>query len=223
MTDRAVGVRDVSSGVQVVADYRTRERTYNSVAAGEQVLVRGRERVASSLTAYSQLMAVTAAANSASTWRWMLRNPTGSGKTVALRDLTVITQMRSNALAVPSGPRFTLERWTSTGTPSGGTTVTPARILSGQAPSAVLYSAPPTGLTSVTVAVAFAFFPSVLLTTTTSEASQPGMQNYHTRDQGIELAPGEALAFRQADAGTSTEATHRYLLTNLLIEEFTKP
>lgn len=223
MADRALGVADKASAPPGIKEYRARERTVNSLTVCEQYLIRRRERVESSLTLYSVNMLVTAAANSATTWRWLLRNPTGSGKTVALRDLSVTTQLVSNALAVPSGPRFTLERWTATGTASGGTTVTPARTDALQAPSAVLYTAAPTGVTAAVVAAAFAFFPAVLLTATVSEAIQPAYQDYHATDPSVELAAGEALAFRQADAGTTSEATHRNVLTNLLIEEFTKP
>lgn len=224
MADRAVGVDDKAAANPVIAEYRTRERTVGGLTnVDEQYLIYERERVEQSLTAYSQRSAVLAAADGATAWRWMLRNPTGSGVMVGLRTLAVSPVIASNALVVASAPRFTLERWSATGTPAGGTAVTPARILSGQTPTAVLYSAAPTGLTLAAVATVFSFFPATLLTATTTEALQPQMQTYVTRDQGVELAPGEALTFRQADAGTATEATHRFMLASLLVEEFTKP
>lgn len=216
-----LGVTDVSSGAGVVADYRTRLiGSYH-----EQYFVATRERVTSSMVVYTVRNAVTAAANATTTWRWFLRNPTGSGITVAVRDLYVIATHVANTIATVNAPLHTFERWTSTGTPSGGTALTPARTLSGQAPVAKFYTAAPTGLTNTRGATAFSFFPSINFTTTSAQprAHWPTVQDYHTTDPSIELVPGEALAFRQNEAGTTSEATERYMLTNILVEEFTRP
>jgi hypothetical protein len=224
VTDRAVGVTDVSYGVEVVADFRTRERTVGAVTAGEQVLVRQPDRVTSSMAAFVVSNAVLAAANSTTTWRWFLRNPTGSGVTVALRHLEVVAQQMTNAFATIANAMHTLERWTSTGTASGGTQVTAARILSGQTPAVRLYTAAPTGLTNTRGAIAISFFPTVNFTTTAAQnrAMQPTVMEYRWNEPGIELAPGEALAFRQDQAGTTSEATARFMLTNIVVEEFAR-
>jgi hypothetical protein len=214
-----LGVTDVPFGAAVVADFRT--RVIGSFH--EQYLVRERERVASSMAAFTVANAVLAAANTTSTWRWFVRNPTGSNVTVALRSMHSIVQHRANTLT-SNAPIHTLERWTSTGTASGGTQITPARILSGQAPAVRVYVTAPTGLTNTRGAIAFRVFPSVNLTTTTAQprAHWPMQQIYSFTDPSIELAPGEALAFRQDEAGTAGEATVRYMLTNMLLEEFTR-
>jgi hypothetical protein len=225
MPQRPIGVNDQVPVVPVTVDWRVRERVVSAVTVDEQYVVFQRERIASSLAYYSAQNFVTAAADTSTGWRWMLQNPTGSGVTVALRDLYIVATQVNISFATISAPQFTLERRTVTGTATGGTVLAPSRVNTAQAPAVVFYTAAPTGLTITTGAIAWTFFPSVNFSTTTTEprAHWPVVQDYHTTDPSLELAPGEALVFRQSTAGTTSEFNSRTMLTNVLVEEFTKP
>jgi hypothetical protein len=223
--ERPVGVEDKSVGAPAIVDYRVRDRTVSAVNVSEQYLIRRRERVESSVAVYTTRLNVNRNADATTAWRWMILNPTGSGVTVALRDLEVVAMQILNAVVTPEGLLFSLERWTAGGTATGGTQVTAAKSSSGQAQVARVYTAPPTGLTTAVVATAWRYFPPVNfdVTSTNPRAHWPLVQDYHTTDPTLELAPAEALVFRQTESGANNVTTDRQMLCNITLEEFTRP
>src|SRR3954454_8383812 len=132
MPERPVGVEDKTVGAPAIVDYHHRDRTVAAVNVSEQYLIRRRERVESSVAVYTTRLNVNRNADAATAWRWMILNPTGSGVTVALRDLEVVAMQILNAVVTPEGVLFSLERWTAGGTATGGTQVTAAKSSSGQ-------------------------------------------------------------------------------------------
>jgi hypothetical protein len=217
------GVQNVSYGPLVVT--RLTSRINPAHGGHEEILIRKRPRVESSLALYTTAMAVTAAANAVTAWRWLFRNPPNSGRTMMIRELHLISQHRANTLVTAVAPLHTIERWTSVGTATGGTELTPARVLSSKAPLGKLYFTNPSGVTNTRGAIAYQIFPSINFSTTAAQprAHWPVDQVVKWNDTGLELVPGEALAMRQHEAGATSEATERYILTNMLVEEFTRP
>lgn len=168
---------------------------------------------------HSEINVVTAAADAAASsggGQFWIINQVGSAVTVRIRKVTFRSQLGS-ALATPTSPRITMERSTFTGTDSGAA-ITPALRRVGDASAVGKARTASTGMTIAASAVITSFFPVAAATAvsycTPAEAHfEPGPEDY------IDLAAGEVIIFRQADAGTVAD-TRRYTI-DVVTEEFT--
>lgn len=165
---------------------------------------------------HSGAMTVAAAADAAAASLggrlWILNS---GSNTLRIRKITFRSQLGS-ALATPTSPRFTLERCTFTGTPSGGS-LTAAKRRSADATATGSIFTSMSGPTITKVADVASFFPIAGATAVgyapPAEAHfEPGLEDY------MDFASGEMLVIRQADAGTASDT--RRVTIDFVIEEF---
>jgi len=147
--------------------------------------------------------------------RIWVNNPVGSAVTVRIRKVTFRSQLASALVAVTS-PRFTLEKGVFTGTDTGAA-ITPAKRRTADATAVGACRTAVTGMTISSAAVVASFFPIASATAVAynppSEAIfDPGLEDY------IDLAAGECLILRQADAGTTSDT--RRVTCDFVVEEF---
>jgi hypothetical protein len=223
-----VGVTDVADAAGVVGIRTNAER--GTGLGEEQVVLPYSARKRSGLyKAVPAVQTVLAAAHSANVGFLYLFNP-NNAQMVALRYVE-FTQLPSAVTAMPTLPRVTLERFTATGTPSGGTVTPSRRVRTSQnneaadaSAAATLYTAS-TGLT-VTAGEAehtFVVRPVVVLYAAGTQA-EPAVNTMIYRpdeDEQLVLASGEGVLLRQADAGTTSDS--RKIITTWCWEEYTLP
>lgn len=167
---------------------------------------------------HSGALVVNAAADGAATaggGRLWLQNPTGSGVTLRVRKIRFKSQLASALVAVTS-PRIAVEKGVFTGTASGAS-VTAAKRKTADASAVGSLRTAVTGMTISSSAVVCSFFPvssatAVAYNTPAIDEFDPGAEDY------IELAAGELLVVRQADAGTASD-TRRFMV-DFVVEEF---
>lgn len=163
----------------------------------------------------STAFVVQAAADSATVGRCWLVNPIGSGVTVRVKTVNFSSQLGSALVAVTS-PRITVERVTFTGTASGAQ-ITPAKRKTSDANNIGTFRTASTGLTLSAGGAVRSFLPVASATAVGYVAPSTDTFRPDLNDR-IDLAPGEGLVFRQADAGTTSD-TRRYTF-DLTVEEF---
>lgn len=166
----------------------------------------------------SGVQTVLATAHGATAGFFWIINPAGNSKTVALRRLTLVTQIVA-ATAFATAPRISVERMTFTGTHSGST-VTCGKHETADATQTALFTLDTTGLTPSAAAALWCFFPIVTVGITNT-SSQPAQQDWTpgADEFTVVLAPGEGIVCRQADNG-STSDTRRFMV-NVEWEEYT--
>jgi hypothetical protein len=153
--------------------------------------------------------------------RWWLINPVGSAVLVSLERVHFMSQ-HGSALATPTSPRVSLERFAFTGTASGAT-VAPAKRNTADATNVASLRTASTGLTITGSAVGAAiicFLPVAAVTAV--GACAPGESLWRPEsDNQIILAAGEGIICRQPDAATVSDT--RRFVTNIAWSEFTLP
>lgn len=158
---------------------------------------------------------VQAAADAATVGRCWLINPVGSAVTVRIRKIYFSSQIGS-VLVTATSPRINVERTTFTGTASGATIAASLRKTSDAAAVSSLRTAS-TGLALTAGNVVTSFFPVASYTAVGAMSPAHAEWDAYLEDY-IELAAGEGLIVRQADAGTAAD-TRRYIL-KFIVEEF---
>lgn len=161
---------------------------------------------------------VNSSADAATAGRGWLINPTDSEVTLRIRRIVFVCQITNNS-NLQSAPRINIERVTFTGTASGAT-ITPSKRKSTDEANVSSFRTASTGLSLSAGAVVRSFLPvatisvltGIAIVGTPEQIFDPGPEDY------IELAPGEGLVVRQADAG-STSDDRRYVV-NFVVEEF---
>lgn len=144
---------------------------------------------------------------------WVI-NPVGSAVTVRIRKVAYSCQ--AVGLITLTSPRITLEKCTFTGTASGSA-ITAAKRRTADASAVGAVRTASTGMTITSPATVHTFLTMVYVTGVGgtppySEVFEPGLEDY------LDLAPGECLVVRQADAGTLLDT--RQFTVNFVIEEF---
>lgn len=163
----------------------------------------------------SSAFTVQAAADAATVGRMWIINPVASGVTLRIKSINFSSQL-GTALAATSSPRITVERTTFTGTASG-TTIAPAKRKTADATNIGSVRTASTGLTLSAGNAVRSFLPVASATAVGYTPASTDTFKPDVNDR-IELAPGEGLIFRQADAGTTAD-TRRYTF-DLTVEEF---
>lgn len=142
---------------------------------------------------------------------------------VMVHEIYFASQLGS-ALAAPTSPRITCEKFTFTGSPSGAV-VAMTKLDTRYAPAnqSSLRTAS-TGLTITAGNVLAEFFPTA--SATAVGYAPPAFQFWRPpknlgRTGALVLAPGEGLLVRQPDAGTAADT--RRFVTSFLIEEYDAP
>ena len=134
---------------------------------------------------------------------WLL-NPVGSGVLVGLVRLHFKADKIQGNIRVTS-PRFTLEKMTFTGTPSGTSLVVGKRRGTDASPSASVRTAN-TGMTITPGSAALTFMPTVQLSTTNNRSQEWYATSVRFEEvEGPVLDAGEGLVLRQADAGDASD------------------
>lgn len=159
---------------------------------------------------------VTAAADAATGGRWWLQVPVGATTYAAVRKV-FFSSSTVTALATPTSPIFTVERFTFTGTASGAA-LTPAKRENGDVTATAILRTASTGMTITAGAAAHGFqVPAALATTTQSAQAQVWPQG-QDEDEWIILQGGEGIVIRQATAGTTSDT--RVVNMDITWEEF---
>jgi hypothetical protein len=168
--------------------------------------------------AHAGVRVITATADTFPAGSWFLINPVGSTIKVAVRSVTVASQLAS-VLATPTAPRFAVVAFTFTGTASGAT-VTPRAAQSGFAAATGSLRTANTGLTITRTQDAWYFLPIALATAVNGTAPQE--QTWQPpEDEQLVLAAGEGIVLTQATAGTTSDT--RRVATNLTWSEYVTP
>jgi hypothetical protein len=155
----------------------------------------------------SQITVAAAAQNGTSTGALWLHVPAAvTGKKARLRQLCIQSQ-NGSALATPTAPRIVAQRFTFTGTASGASGVTPAKVDSGQ-PNAILDVR--SAVTGLTVALVAALGVGALIQAVTAVGAVAPVQSYIVpavtdEDEYPIIAPGEGIVLFQDTAGTTSD------------------
>lgn len=208
-----------------------------TITVDEQYVIKTPERVLSGVyAANTGRHSLNVAAQGATTGFWYFINPVGATSLVALRHMYLAHGFTASGITLATSPRVTLERFTFTGTASG-TAITPVKRKGTDAAATAKLVTASTGLTITAGALASAWLPVFAFTGTVDCAKSNQFQALYRRDfsQGAKqwatavdagtpvLEAGEGLIFRQTDAGSTSEATHRTFSCDLLWEEYTLP
>lgn len=162
----------------------------------------------------SSAFVVQAAADAATAGRCWLINPVGSAVTLKVKRILFQCQLGSALVAVTS-PRITIERVTFTGTASGAT-IAPSKRKTSDATNVGSLRTASTGLTLTAGAEALNFLP--VASATAVAYNTPVFSSFDpVSESEIELAAGEGLVVRQADAGTAAD-TRRFTVHFVVME-----
>jgi hypothetical protein len=175
---------------------------YDKFTTGIQAFVK-RPTLTGLYFASSGILTIQAAAHGATAGFMWLINPIGSGVTLYFRKCN-FTSATTTALVTISSPRVTVERMTFTGVSSAAPIAAAKRATSDATPKGLVVLAT-TGLTPTAGNIVSAF--AVVNNQTAVGTTQPTEQIIDTKDDDglLQLAPGEGLVWRQADAGTASD------------------
>lgn len=166
----------------------------------------------------SNKVAIVAAAHAATAGFLWLFNPIASTKNIAIRRI-VARVATVTVLAVPTAPRISIERMTSTTDPSGAV-VTAAKLETAEAVPSAIVTAVTTGLTPVAGAVITAFLCPAVMTAVGSGTVIVDQNFIPNISEEIILIPGEGIVVRQADAGTTSDT--RIAVIDIVWEEYVR-
>lgn len=123
-------------------------------------------------------------------------------------DLLQFASQIGSVLATPTSPRFTIERFSFTGTPIGAE-VTPSKMHTTSPAAALKLRTANTGIV-FTASSAFTIWAWLPIAAATAVSAIAPFSEY-VDDVGI-FMPGQGIVFRQADAGTASD-TRRVILS----------
>lgn len=153
--------------------------------------------------ATSGILAIAASAHAATAGFFWLVNTSSTVKARVKR--ITFTWWPTSTTARVAGTRITVERATSTGTPSGAQ-ITPAKRLSGDSANTATLRTASTGLTLTAGAVVISFVAPPVLTGVGTIPSGEEVWEPRSDDESLlELGQNEELVFRQADAGVTSD------------------
>lgn len=134
-----------------------------------------------------------------------LVNPVGSAVTMALRRNRFVANIRSAVVGTATSPSIRLERFTFTGTPSGGV-VTPAKRRSADAAAVGSVRLAATGMTITPGNTIRSFFVPTVAANSTAVPPPHDVTWDAAGDEGeLLLLAGEGLLLRQATAGDASD------------------
>jgi hypothetical protein len=166
---------------------------------------------------HSGVLSVVASAHAGTVGYIYMYNPVASAKTVRIAYLKLQSGM-TTALATPTAPRITVEKGTFTGTPSG-TQIPVAKGRATDASSVLYISAASTGAVNGALTPVGGKLVDANATGTANTNSSEAIICPVGEDlRDIELAPGEYLCIRQADAGTTSDT--RKAIADMVYEEY---
>lgn len=155
----------------------------------------------------AQQTVLAAAQNGTTTGFFWLWNPVASTITVAIRSITADANAGS-ALATPTAPVISFNKFTATGTASGGT----ATIVKWSSSATTLQASVLTAMTGLTISlvgdVGSFSIPSALTAVGAFYAQKQVRQKSplgFQRGNDLELGPGEGLVVYQSTAGTTSD------------------
>lgn len=191
---------------------RTQTRTVGADTVHEHFFIPTSPRQIKGIyNATAALYTVAAAAqNGTSAAIAWLHVPTNATVNARLRRATIaFTNAVATAIDHATAPRIGIQRCTFTGTASGAA-LTAAKRATADSNAQCAAQTASTGLTISLVAnaVVWAAIAPGADITTSGVLSMPSLQNVwepYSEDEFIELVPGEALAFYQIDAGTTSD------------------
>lgn len=216
MTQGYIQLPSEGSGKKVNA----RHRTVDANDVYEQYVIalpNDRIRV-TKLSFPSAALVIQASADGAGVGRHVVANNTGSAALIAVTRVAFQSQLGSALVAITS-PRFSLIRFSYTGTPSGST-VAGCPLDSTDAAKSSAWNAyqATTGMTVTDVATLHSFLP--IASATAVGYSPPQKDEWRSETSApLILRAGEGLLVRQVDAATASD-TRRYVVT-FDVEEYT--
>lgn len=199
---QAFGIGDRSRLHTYVADPQFPWRRSRVTPSGE-LYITDSNRIKQSVGIVSSgRLTVGAAADAATGGRLWLVNPIGSAVLLEVRRIE-FSSAPTTATAFPTSPRFTVERMTFTGAPTGAA-ITPAVRDTADPALIGTVRTVSTGMTITAGAAAYAFTVAPILTAV--GAAVPVLLEWEPMENGrLVLRPGQGIVIRQADAGTTAD------------------
>lgn len=203
---------------------RTRSRTIDGATVHEPYsLALLSERVLTTRYFFgSGALVVAAAADSANVGRVYLFNDADSAVLIALTRVTFYSQLGS-ALATPTSPRFSLKRFTATGTAPSGTEITGAKQDTTLPDKNAGWSVRTTTTNMGTITEGAELMSFMPIAGATAVAYTPASMGLWVPEpnEAVILRAGEGVMVKQADAGTTSDT--RRVIVNFQVDEFTSP